>query len=119
VRRQRCPLLIRFFALKTDADAWGRQKEVELDRGEVVLVQRSLHIKTLGDLLSRYRAEVTPKKQGAGPQAARLAMMLRNPMADVPLNRLKPSLIAAYRDERLKTVSASTMRRELTILRHC
>ena len=34
VRRQGYPLLTKSFALKSDAEAWGRQKEVELDRGE-------------------------------------------------------------------------------------
>ena len=85
VRRQGYPLLTKSFALKSDAEAWGRQKEVELDRGEVILVQHDLQTKTLGDLLSRYKTEVTPLKRGAGPEAARLSAMLRHPMADVPL----------------------------------
>ena len=107
------------FTLKSDAEAWGRQKEVELDRGEVLLVQHDLQTKTLGDLLTRYKTEVTPLKRGAGPEAARLSAMLRHPMADVPLSRIKPALIASYRDERLKSVSGPTVRREMTILRHC
>ena len=94
VRRQGYPLLTKSFALKSDAEAWGRQKEVELDRGEVILVQQDLQTKTLGDLLTRYKNEVTPQKRGASPETARLSAMLDHPMADVPLSRIKPALLA-------------------------
>jgi hypothetical protein len=55
VRRQGYPLLTKSFALKSDAEAWGRQKEVELDRGEAILAQQGLQKETLGDLLTHYK----------------------------------------------------------------
>jgi integrase len=40
-------------------------------------------------------------------------------VADLSLDRLTPSAVAIYRDERLKLVSPSSVRRELAILQHC
>jgi integrase len=46
-------------------------------------------------------------------------VVLRHPLPSLSLHRLTPAEIATYRDERLAVVTASTVRRELAIVRHC
>ena len=45
--------------------------------------------------------------------------MLKSSISKKPITELSPSLFAVYRDERLRLVSPSSVRRELVILRHC
>lgn len=61
---------------------------------------------------------VTPAKRGADVEAIRLRKFELCPMASLPLSLCTPAVFAKYRDERLAQVSCSTVRRELTILRH-
>ena len=119
VRRQGCVHLSQSFLTKSDAEAWGRQKEVELDRGDVFVSDQSLKNHTLGALLTRYLEEVTPTKRGCIPESARIRAMLRHSIAGANLSRLKPFVLAAYRDERLRSVSAPTVRREMGLLQTC
>jgi integrase len=60
--------------------------------------------------------EVTPSKRGAQREAEGIRFMLRQKIASYSMANLTPSVVAAYRDERLKTVSAGTIIRELSIL---
>lgn len=118
IRRQGHAPVSRTFAKKSDADAWARLTEQRLDQTAAPVDLRSLDKTTFGDLLRRYRSEVTVRKRGALYEGYRLDQMLRHPMAELPLSRLCGATFAAYRDERLKTVSGETVRREMTILRH-
>src|SRR6516162_11923872 len=65
VRRQGHAALSRTFRLKADAEQWARQKEAELDRGELPVDTRVLRSHTLAHLLERYTATVVPRKRGA------------------------------------------------------
>jgi integrase len=48
-----------------------------------------------------------------------LRVVLRHPLSRLSLHRLTPAEIAKYRDERLETVTGSSVRRELAVVRHC
>jgi hypothetical protein len=115
VRRQGLRPLTRTFRLKTDAELWARQREAELDRGDLPVDHRALRSLSLSNLLERYRDTVTPRKRGA----AQLRILLAHPIAQQSLERLSAAEVAAYRDERLSVVTAGTVRRELAVLRHC
>jgi integrase len=119
VRRAGQPHLSKSFLLRADAEAWGRQKEVEADRGEIFRVPQIDSNLRVRDLLQRYLLEVTPKKRGAGPEAARLKRILADELATLSLLDLRPAHFARFRDKRLVGVSKSSVRRELVILRHC
>ncbi len=119
VHRQGCAHLSQSFLTKSDAEAWGRQKEVELDRGEVIVSDQSLKKHTLGALLTRYLKEVTPTKRGRLPESARIRAMLRPSIVGANLSPLRPSVLAAYSDERLRSVSPPTVRREMGLLQSC
>jgi hypothetical protein len=80
IRRAEHPALTRSFRHKADAEAWARQVEAGLDRGDAPGNRRLLKGQTLGDLLNRYRASVTPKKKGAPQEGHRLNWLLRHPI---------------------------------------
>jgi integrase len=71
---------------------------------------------TVGELLSRYLGEYTCRKKGAGPEACRIRMLLRHPLAKRYIASIRGLDMARYRDERLQKVTAGSVRRELTIL---
>jgi len=119
VRRNGFPQYSKSFLTKSAAEAWARQREVELDKGEVVLQDQRLRTSTVADLLSRYLKDVTPTKLSASSEATRLRAILRHPFSKLLIKDLTARSVASYRDERLKTVSAPSARRELAILQHC
>jgi integrase len=119
IRRQGHFLLSRTFRLKADAELWARQKEAEVDRGELPVDTRVLRSHTLADLLERYAASIVPRKRAADRELYMLRVILRHPMVRLSLHRLTPAEIAKYRDDRLSVVSGDTVRRELAIVRHC
>ena len=119
VRRQGIQCISKSFLLRADAKAWGRQKEVELDRGEFVWQTNAYPKMTVGDLLRRYLIEITPAKRGHVPETARIKVMLNTELAATRLRILKSAHIANYRDHRLSKVSSGSVRREMAILQHC
>jgi integrase len=119
IRRDGHPPLSRTFTLKSDAEAWARQTEAALERGELSVASRSLREITLLSLLEKYAEAVTPQKKGRSAEKYLLRNIMGHRVAELCLDRLTPSAVAAYRDERLKLVSPSSVRRELAILQHC
>jgi hypothetical protein len=119
VRRQGHTTLSRTFRLKADAEQWARQKEAEIDRGELPVDTRVLRSHTLAQLLERYSTTVVPRKRSADRERYMLRVVLRHPIACLSLHRLTPAEIARYRDDRLEMVSGDTVRRELAVVRHC
>jgi hypothetical protein len=90
VRRQGFSTLSRTFRLKADAELWARQKEAEVDRGELPADTRVLRSHTLADLLERYTATIVPRKRAADRERYMLRVILRHPMARLSLHRLSP-----------------------------
>ncbi len=88
-----------------------------MDRG-VFLDRTEAERNTLADVIERYLAEVTPAKRGAVPETSRLRALQRRPLAEFKMAALTSSLIARYRDERLREVSAGTVNKELNHLSH-
>src|SRR5258708_7165278 len=119
VRRQGLPAVTRSFSRRSDAELWARQRETEIDRGDLPVNSRELRSHTLRQLLERYRDTVTPLKRGADQERYKLRVLLADPMADLSLDRLKAGEIAKYRDDRLVVVKGDTVRRELALVRHC
>lgn len=119
IRREDHPPLSKTFKLKSDAERWVRTIESAIDRGELIPKSAtSTSIVTLSDLMIRYRDTVTSKKRGAEVETIKINKFLRHPLCDTKLKHISPPLIAEYRDERLKSVSSETVRRDLTILSH-
>lgn len=115
VRRQGYPDVTKVFKARQDAEKWARALESEIDKGQFVNVSEAQRT-TLGDVISRYLAEVTPSMKGASEDTIRLKAIMRRPIARWTMANLSASRIAGYRDERLKAVSAGTVIRELAYL---
>jgi integrase len=118
IRRMGYPPVSKSFLTKS-AEKWGREKERAVDRAELPVNTHDLQSATVGDLLKRYRETVTAAKRGQKVEAYRIGAMLKSRLAGVSLLKLSPSVIAEYRDARLKDVSACSVLKELAILQHC
>jgi integrase len=117
IKRQGYPLLSKTFALKKDAEKWARHQERLIDAGQWVNQTQS-KITTLADLLDRYEREVTSTKRGKDIEQLRIAVIKRSLLAKYSLAAINSQLLADYRDSRLKSVSGSTVNRELSLISH-
>ncbi|MGI9482666.1 MAG: site-specific integrase, partial [Hyphomicrobiales bacterium] len=118
IRRKGQPSLTKSFLQRKDAEAWARQMEVRADRGELGENRETLENFTLGDLVIRYRNEITPRKKAFAVEAIVLNAFLRDKICKKNLTSLKTSDFISYRDRRLKKVLPSTLRRQLNPIRH-
>lgn len=117
IRRKGYPEQTRSFDLKSQAEAWARSIENEMDKGTFV-DRTETEKNTLADLIDRYLKEVTPLKRGKDPETSRLKALSQRPLAALKMSALSSKHIAQYRDERLKEVSAGTINKELNHLAH-
>jgi integrase len=90
--------------------------EVQADRRDLPRDPRALQRVTLGQLVERYRDTVSVRKRGYEVERIVLNAFLRHQICRKPLSEVGPSDFASYRDERLKAVKASTLKRELAPL---
>lgn len=118
VRRRGMAPRAKSFDVKADAEKWARSLESELDRCGMMPDTRIAESTTLKSILERYIAEVSPRKRSAHTEISRIRALLRRPIVHRTLALLSSSDLATYRDERLKTVSASTVIRELNTISH-
>ena len=113
VRLKGHPPLSRSFKTKSEAEQWARQAEAAVDRGESLCPRSVLGQTKLELLLERYGRTVTSSKKGKASEAYRLKTLRENSIAQLLLDELSSAAVASYRDERLKSVSGSSVRREL------
>jgi hypothetical protein len=93
----------RSFHMRKDAEAWGRQMEVQADRRELPRDPKALQRLTLGQLVERYRDTVSVRKRGYDVERIVLNAFLRHRICSKPLSEIEASDFASYRDERLMT----------------
>lgn len=102
------------FSTKAAALAWEAEQRIQIVEGG----GSSGKGKTVRDALEKYELEVSKKKRGYANEAKRLAYFRETSFADKKMSEVRPSDIAAWRDERLKTVMGSTVNRDLNTLSH-
>jgi len=118
IRRTGFPAVTKPFRVRKDAEVWARQTEVQADRSELPSNTKILQRLTLGQLVERYRDTVSIKKRGYEVERIVLTAFLRHPICRKPLALLSTEHFAAYRDERLGTIKANTLKRELSPLQN-
>jgi len=118
IRRYGYPALSKTFSVREDAIRWAREQDRLADRGEWAAPTLSSPDTTLADVLARYEREVTPKKRCKASEKYHLRVLARHAIAKLRFNYLTPAAICRFRDDRLKSVSSSTVVRELGILGH-
>jgi len=111
VRRKGYTSVTKTFSTKSLATKWVKAVETDMERGEF----KPRVDMTVGELVTRFENQVVPThkdKQSAVSRCKRL----RRELGHIPLSDLSPAHLASYRDERLKTIKPSTVKRELSIL---
>lgn len=118
VRRKGVAPRCKSFDKKADSEKWARELENQVDACGFLPDTRPAEQTTLGDILKRYRDEVSPMKRSAKTEIIRLNAIIRRDVCHRTLAMLSSSDLAAYRDERLKSVAPATVIRELNTISH-
>jgi integrase len=106
------------FAVRKDAMEWGRQMEVKADRADLPTDPRALERITLGDLVRRYIDTVSSRKKTAATETIVLNAFRARKICSRRLSELRTEDFADHRDERLKVIKPTSLKRELTPVRH-
>jgi len=89
IQRQGQVPVSKSFNTRQDAERWARQVEAQMDQGRFVSLRLDERT-TLGDLVTRYMAEVTPLMKSAETDLIRLTALKRNPLCKLSLVALTP-----------------------------
>jgi len=113
--------LIKSFASRADAEAWARETESSIDRGNAVPVSATARKNkgiTLRELLTRYRNTIVFHKRSRKQEENAVDVFLREPICDLPASSITPLMISDYRDRRLLAVKPASVARTLAIVQH-
>ncbi|MYM21465.1 tyrosine-type recombinase/integrase [Duganella sp. FT135W] len=102
------------FDTKAAALKWEAHQRMTLGQGE----QQLAVTKTCAEAFRRYEIEVSRTKRGYRWEAGRLAAMAASSLGPITMAQLSTSHIAAWRDERLRSVQGGTVTREMNLLSH-
>lgn len=109
VRRKGIAPRSKSFDKKSDAEKWARDLETQVDVSGYVPDTKIAEQTTLGDILTRYRDEISPTKRSAKTETIRINAMLRRDVCHRTLALLSSPDLAGYRDEPLMTVAPATV----------
>ena len=112
IRKEGYPSITKTFTSISVAKKWAKGVEADMERRIHVEVPDQT---TVGELLNRYQRQILPSHKGQQVEAYRLGTLKKH-LGSLRLIHLTPKEIASYRDFRLKEVSPSSLKRELTIL---
>lgn len=118
IRRLGVCSISRSFHTHKDAQAWARHMEVQADRRDLPPDIKALQKITLGELVVRYRDTVSPKKRTGKAERIILGAFLLHPICRRLVSDITRTDFAAYRDERLKEIKPSSLKRELVPVHH-
>ena len=115
VRKRGMPSISRTFDLKADAEAWAREIERELQRGNVAAATNEAGRVTLGRVVERYTSAVLPRLRSKG--AAGYVRACDAKFGAFFLGSVRSVDVAAWRDELLKDgLSAQSVIHHLNVL---
>lgn len=116
--RRGYPPQYRTFDSRSEAEAWSRAVESEMDRGSFVSRVESEKT-TLAEALKRYEREISVNKAHPQQDYQRIRHWLRQDLAHYFLANLRGVDFAKYRDDRLALGrAANTVRLELALVGH-
>lgn len=118
IRRLGYPEQSKTFTTKTEAEAWARLIEGEMDRG-IFVSRTEAESTTLNAALDRYSKEITPKKKGASQEMTRIKRWQKSKFEARFLATIKGSDLAKFRDDRRSDGKAeNTIRLDLALISH-
>lgn len=103
---------------KAEAVAWAAERETQLRKMAETGVNTD---KTCRDAFERYIKEVSAHKRGKVFEERRLSVFAEQRLGkltigDTPIHAVTSDMLGKWRDDRLKTVSGSTVNREFNLL---
>lgn len=113
VRKKGHPPQRKTFIYKDDAERWARETEVAIERG-LFFDRTKAEQTTVKELIERYKTDVLPTLTGKHIKPSLNA--LSPVFGDYALAAVTSEMICKYRDSRLKTVSESTIKKEINLL---
>jgi len=117
IRRKGWKAVAKTFRTKAAAERWAREVEQEMDVRTWADADHAAP-QNLEELLTRYLDEISIHKKNHQDEVYRMKNVMRDPLAQVPLDRLTPAMLATWRDKRLKSVSGPTVRKDISIINH-
>lgn len=117
IRKKGFASVTKTFNTKSEAETWAMITESEMVRG-IFESRVEAEATTLFEALERYATEISTTKKGCAQELVRIRRWKVDPLAKRTLASLKSSDFAKWRDNRLKTVGAATLHRDLSILSH-
>ncbi|WP_179401205.1 tyrosine-type recombinase/integrase [Burkholderia guangdongensis] len=115
VTRKGFPTQYKSFSTKAEGQVWARSVETMMDDGTWVDPAGTTDI-TFGKLLERYKESVTQTKRSRRSEEYRIGKMMRHKIAEYSMCNLTTSVLADYRDQRLKVATNSCVCRELATI---
>lgn len=104
------------FLLKSDAERWARQTEVEIDRG-IFQNRTEAETTTLAQVCDRFEKEIAIKFKSFTTDRSRIANIKAHKISKVFLINLNSSELAKFRDDRVKDgMSDTSVNHELTLI---
>ncbi|MBB3883810.1 site-specific integrase [Acetobacter oeni] len=105
------------FDTRSEAEEWAVRAEAAILAGQKpAQISPISGRQTVADIIARYSREVSPAKDGVRWEEIRAKALCRMPVFNVPPPSFGPSDLASWRDGRLRTVSASTVNRDLNFI---
>lgn len=114
VRRKGFPIRSKTFRKKSDAEAWARAEENEMDRG-VFISRTESEQTTFASAADRYRREILPSKRGGDRDAYRLNALVAE-FGAYALAAINSAMVADWRDRRLSVLSPQSVVHEINLL---
>ncbi|MGH1470114.1 MAG: tyrosine-type recombinase/integrase [Cellvibrionaceae bacterium] len=102
------------FSTKAAGRSWASETEMLLGKKSGLVGDF-----TLAELFDRYASEISESKKGARWEIIRLNKFKTYAISSIKLTDLQREDIEQWIDERLRTVKASSVNRELNLVSHC
>ena len=103
------------FTLKEDAEKYARETEAKIDKGFLVSYEEAQKTR-LGELLERYRREITSKKKSNTTEDYKIKYLQTLPVSDSYLISVTPTKVAKLRDYLLMERKPSTVNKYLAFI---
>lgn len=112
VRRTGYPTQISTHRLKSDAEAWARKIEREMDQAEFSVA--TSYKGTAKAILEDFRDKISPSRKGHRWEKTRINKLIKEPWLQKPVNKITKRDVADWRDA--QRISGSSVRREMNLL---
>ena len=121
VRVQGHPRIYKTFISKTDARRWAADTELKLRREDAGIAK--VKYPQFREIALRYINEVSVSKKSFKKERSLINVVMKESFAEYALNKIRPAIIAKFRDEKLKNISGTSVNRYLdaisTIFTQC